>query len=103
VYYLLHALNAELSVFGPLIRVLLWTGQRRGEVAGMSWSELRDLSNENALWEIPGHRTKNKHTHLVPLQPEAQNLLLSLPRVSELVFTTTGETPLSGFGRSRLV
>jgi len=82
-----------------LIRLLLLTGQRRGEVAGMSWGELRDLSSDNALWEIPGHRTKNKHRHLVPLQSEARNLLLGLPRVSELVFTTTGATPVSGFGK----
>ena len=98
-YYMLHALKGEKSIFGPLIRLLLLTGQRRAEVAGMLWCELRDLPNENALWEIPGHRTKNKHSHLVPLTPEAQNLLLGLPRVSELVFTTTGETPASGFGK----
>ena len=97
--YLLHALNAEQSIFGPLIRVLLLTGQRRAEVAGMLWSELRDLSNKNALWEIPGHRTKNKHSHLVPVQPDVQTLLLSLPRVSDLVFTTTGDQPVSGFGK----
>jgi hypothetical protein len=35
----------------------------------------------------------------VPLQSEARNLLLSLPRSSELVFTTTGNTPISGFGK----
>jgi integrase len=56
---------------------LLLTGQRRGEVAGMLWSELRDLSTENAVWEIPGHRTKNKHTHLVPLQPKVRSVLLT--------------------------
>ena len=79
-HYLLQALNAEQSIFGPLIRVLLLTGQRRGEVAGMLWCELRDLSTENAVWEIPGHRTKNKHSHLVPLQSKVRSLLLSLPR-----------------------
>jgi integrase len=98
-YYLLQALGAERSLFGPLIRVLLLTGQRRGEVAGLLWSELRNLSKDNAVWEIPGQRTKNKHSHLVPLPLEAQNILLSLPRVSDLVFTTTGDTPVSGFGK----
>jgi integrase len=97
--YLLRALNGEHSVFGTLIRFLLLTGQRRAEVAGMSWCELRELSNGNALWEIPGQRTKNKHTHLVPLQPEARTLVLNLPRISDLVFTTTGHTPVSGFGK----
>ena len=98
-YYLLQALETELSIFRPLLRILLLTGQRRSEVAGMLWSELRDLSTENALWEIPGRRTKNKHSHLVPLQSEVQKLLLRLPRVSELVFTSTGDTPVSGFGK----
>ena len=100
-YYLLQALEPNMSIFGPLIRILLLTGQRRGEVAGMLWCELRDLSTENALWEIPGHRTKNKHGHLVPFQSEVRKLLLSLPRVSDFVFTTTGDTPVSGFGKAK--
>ena len=70
--YPLQALNAEQSIFGPLVRVLLLTGQRRGEVAGMLWSELRDLSSGNAVWEIPGQRTKNKYSHIVPLHRSAQ-------------------------------
>jgi integrase len=98
-YYLLRALDAEQSIFGPLIRVLLLTGQRRGEVAGMSWSELHDLPTESAIWEIPGNRTKNKRSHIVPLQPETQELLLRMPRVSELVFTTNGAAHVSGFGK----
>jgi integrase len=98
-YYLLRAVDAEKSMFGPLIRVLLLTGQRRGEVAGMTWSELRDLSNENAIWEIPGNRTKNKRSHIVPLQSATKELLLRMPRTGDLVFTTNGHTPVSGFGK----
>jgi integrase len=78
---------------------LLLTGQRRGEVAGMTWSELRDLSNENAIWEIPGNRTKNKRSHIVPLQSATKELLLRMPRTGDLVFTTNGHTPVSGFGK----
>jgi integrase len=51
--HLMHALRAEQSIFGPLIWVLLLTGQRRSEVAGMAWSELRDVDGDNAVWEIP--------------------------------------------------
>jgi integrase len=65
----------------------------------MLWSELRDLNSDNALWEIPRHRTKNNHSHLVPLSRGIRDLLLGLPRVGDLVFTTTGETPVSGFGK----
>jgi len=98
---LVRSLEAERSIFSPLFRVLLLTGQRRGEVAGMQWAELRDLESEVAVWVIPGHRTKNKHSLLVPLPLAVRNLLLTLPRVGDLVFTTTGETPVSGFGKAK--
>jgi integrase len=97
--YLLRALDYEQSLFGPLIWLLLLTGQRRAEVAGMLWSELQDFGSDSPLWEIPGHRTKNKHAHLVPLSPTVCRLLSTLPRVGDLVFTTTGDTPMSGFGK----
>src|SRR5262249_52668115 len=100
--HLLLALEAEQSIFGPLLLILLLTGQRRAEVAGMLWSELRDLDKENALWEIPGSRTKNKQTHLVPLSPLVLAVIRRVPRVSPLVFTTTGRTPVSGFGRAKV-
>src|SRR5262245_56064547 len=92
-YYLKRALNAEHSIFGPLIRVLLLTGQRRNEVAGMLWSELRDVDSENVVWEIPRARTKNKHSHLVRLSRSVLSVLQSLGRIADYVFTTTGDTP----------
>jgi integrase len=98
-HYVLRALEGERSFFGPLLRILILTGQRRAEVAGMLWSELREIDNEAAFWEIPGHRTKNKQTHLVPLSPQVSKLIQSIPRVGALVFTTTGATPVSGFGK----
>ena len=67
----------------------------------MSWNELRDLSGENAVWEIPGNRTKNKRSHIVPLQSDTQQLLSRMPRTSDLVFTTNGKSPVSGFGKAK--
>jgi len=98
---LLRALETQESIFGPLLRALLLTSQRRAEVAGMLWSELHEIESDDALWKIPGHRTKNKQSHLIPLSPAVRDLLLRLPRVSDLVFTTTGETAVSGFGRAK--
>jgi integrase len=46
--------------------VLLLTGQRREEVAGMAWGE---LDRKAALWTIPASRAKNGKAHLVPLAP----------------------------------
>jgi integrase len=47
-----------------IIKLILATGQRSGEVAGIRRSEL-DLTRK--LWSLPGARTKNAHEHSVPL------------------------------------
>ncbi|MCA3741992.1 site-specific integrase [Phenylobacterium sp.] len=58
--------------FGPLFKLLILTGQRRGEVTGMDWAEL-DL--EAGIWRIPGERTKNGQAHEIDLSPEALQVL----------------------------
>ena len=58
-----HALARSRSV-QRIIRLLLATAQRVGEVAGMRKDEL-DLRAR--LWRLPGTRTKNAHPHQVPL------------------------------------
>ncbi|WP_201098133.1 tyrosine-type recombinase/integrase [Thiocystis minor] len=53
------------DLFAAIVQVLMLTGQRREEVAGMRWAEL-DLSG--AIWTLPeGNRTKNHREHMVPL------------------------------------
>ncbi len=54
--------------FSAIIKLLMLTGQREAEVAGMRWAEI-DL--EAATWVIPKERTKNRREHLVDLSPEA--------------------------------
>lgn len=51
-----------------ILRLLLVTGQRRGEVAGARVDELR-LDGNDPNWTIGGERTKNRLTHTVPLGP----------------------------------
>ncbi|MEX0953653.1 MAG: integrase arm-type DNA-binding domain-containing protein [Rhizobiaceae bacterium] len=100
--YLLRALNREPTVMSTVIRILLLTGQRRSEVAGMRWSELNGLHGAEPTWQIPGARTKNGESHLVPLSTPVVELVSAMPRTnSDLVFTTTGETPVSGFGKTK--
>lgn len=90
--------------FGPFIHLLILTGQRRDEIAGMRWSEI-DMAN--ATWTIPGDRTKNGKAHVVPLSPEAISLIEALPRMkdgegdSAFVFSTTGKTAISGFSKAK--
>jgi hypothetical protein len=87
-------------LFAPLLVVLLPTGQRRNEVAGMRRGE---LSDDGATWNIPGSRTKNGHAHIVPLSPLVRELIASVKAKpdSPFIFTTTGATPLSGWSRMK--
>jgi len=84
--------------FGPMFRLLLLTGQRRDEVAAMRWAEV-----DGVMWQIPGERTKNGKPHTVHLADPALLVMAGVPRLagSPFVFTTTGETPASGYSRAK--
>ena len=86
--------------FGPFYRLTILTLQRREEVAGMRWSE---VSQDLRLWTIPGQRMKNGRSHDVHLSEAAAEVLRSIPRIlnSDLIFTTTGKTPVSGYSRAK--
>lgn len=91
---ILHAMSRQ---FAALILLLLLTGQRLREVAGMRWEEI-DLTRGE--WIVPGARTKNKLDHLVPITPQMLAVLLELDPPADglgFVLTTTGRTPISGF------
>lgn len=87
--------------FGEIYRLLILTGQRRCEVGGLPFSEL-DMSNSR--WLIAEGRTKNKREHLVPLVGTAAEIIDALRKVKSnkhLLFTTTGDTPVSGYSNAK--
>jgi integrase len=65
------------DAYGKVVKLLILTGARRGEVGGMRWSEL-DL--ERGLWSLPPERTKNGRPHTVPLMPLAIEIIQSTPQ-----------------------
>lgn len=90
--------------FGPLIRLLILTGQRLREVAELPWAE---LNLPERKWLLPANRTKNGVATLVPLSDPAMSIVTDLPRIKSdagkgkplIAFTTTGDTPVSGFSK----
>lgn len=92
---LVSACRAQPYPFGPYTLLLFATAQRRSEVASMRWSE---IDWDTKTWEIPAERSKNGKPHNVPLSPLAMSILETIPRFagSDLVFTTTGHSPISG-------
>jgi integrase len=69
----------------------------------MRRAELTGLDGDRPTWEIPGERTKNGRPHIVPLAPLALSIIEQRPVIGSdgLMFTSTGQTPISGFTRAR--
>jgi integrase len=89
--------------FNGIVRMLVLTGQRREEVAGMTWAELSGGSAATldlSAWIIPASRAKNGATHIVPLSPPAQDLLREAPRFCDLVFPGL-RGPFNGFSKAK--
>jgi integrase len=87
--------------WGPFVRLLLLTMQRRQEVAEMDWSEI-DLSART--WTLPAERAKNDEAHIVPLTDMAVVELEALhPQARGFVFSTTGKTPVSGYSKAKRI
>jgi integrase len=76
---------------GRVVRFCLATGQRVGEVTGITPAEL-DL--DRRVWSIPAERSKNGHPHTVPLTE------LALSIIDE---ATTHNTTTAKRGRSHLM
>jgi integrase len=91
--------------YGAIVRLLILTGQRRGEVAGMTW---REISEDLGTWTLPGDRTKNGAAHTVPLGREVRELLrAALPEKAdrhasgELVLPGAIGTPFEGWSKAK--
>ena len=107
----LAAIEKKAGALAPVFKLLLLTGQRRSEVAGMRWDELRDLDGVSPIWELPAVRSKNRLAHLIPLSPAAVDIIKAQPRMiyrdgdqniqSAFVFTSTGRTAVTGFSNAK--
>jgi integrase len=90
--------------FGPLVRLLILTAQREGEVAAMRWS---DLDLETGIWTLTGAQTKAKRAHLIPLSAATVEILRALPRFDgcDFVFPahrTSNARSVNGFSKVKV-
>lgn len=86
--------------FGPLVRLLAITGQRREEVALMRW---KDLDFEAEVWRLPREITKSDRAHEVPLSGLTLEVLEATPELGEFVFSSgrRGDQPVSGWSKAK--
>jgi integrase len=87
------------------IRLLMLTGQRRGEIGDLRWREVRDenfIENGAVITGpaivLPPERTKNGRKHIVPLSKPVQTILFARLRGGddEYVFRRKNNGPISG-------
>ena len=110
----MRAADAMGYPFGPFIKLLALTGQRRDEIAGVRWSEIDETEG---VWVLPASRSKNGKAHTVHLSTEAMAVLYDVPRLADvdLVFPATRakrhgvegsdgivRRPISGFSKAKI-
>jgi integrase len=88
--------------YGAVVKLLMLTGQRAGEIAGLQWSEVA-----GAEISLPAERTKNHRPHKIPLSEPAVAIIAAQPRRTasdgkprDLVFGS-GEGPFSGWSKAK--
>jgi integrase len=81
--------------YGTIVKILLLTGQRKAEIAGLRWSEIgKDTIT------LPAERTKNGRPHEVPIAATVRSLLEWRDRHRDLIFGR-GDGPFSGWSKAK--
>jgi integrase len=100
--------DAELSViwnvldgnqYGDILKLLMFTGQRREEIAGLRWSE---INFDKGILELPSSRTKNRRPHQIPMSGAVTAILQAQTKIEnrDLVFGYANG-PFQGWGEAK--
>ena len=84
--------------FGNIVRFLMLTAQRRGEVVNMEWDQYND---KTYLWTIPRENTKSDRQHEVPLSGLAVSTLEDCRHLGIFIFTSMGAKPFENVSRGK--
>lgn len=86
--------------FGPIMELLAYTGQRRGEIGALRWDWI-DLEARTIMW--PASFTKNHRTHVLPYGDRVAAILATLPQQGDYVFPgRTAKAPhFNGWGKCK--
>ena len=66
--------------YARVVKLLVLTGCRRSEIAGMRWSE---FDFYKGTWTLPKGRSKNGLAHTLPLTPPMLEIIDTIPRRDE--------------------
>lgn len=84
---------------GTIVKLLILTGQRRGEIASLRWEF---IDGKNRVMTFPPSITKNGREHRIPYSSMVAAVLENIPNESGLLFPARGkDTPFSGWSKSK--
>lgn len=86
--------------YDRIVRLLMLTGARREEVAGMRWGEIAAHDEGTATWLLPAERSKNHRPHELIL-PAMAVALLPAPRSGRDLIFGEGAGPFSGWSQCK--
>ena len=81
------------DTFGKIVKLLILTGQRKGEITKLTG----DMVREDAI-TLPASLTKNRRQHTFPLGGTMKALLRPVPLENDYFFLASGKaTPFNGY------
>jgi integrase len=92
-----NALDGD-SDYSDIIRLLILTGQRAGEIAGLRWGE---IDFDEGLISLPAARCKNGRAHRFPMSVPARDILKRRPHTRDYVFGV-GEGEFVGWAKCKI-
>jgi integrase len=69
--------------YGPIVSLLILTGQRRSEIGMLQWDW---IDEDKQLITLPSTVTKNRRTHTFPYMEAVEEVLAGVPRINQYVF-----------------
>lgn len=81
--------NAAPEHLKPIIYTAVFTGLRKNNILNLKWSDI-DFENDVITVKVKDRNFDGGRTFSVPVIPALKSILMSLPRVSEYVFTYRG-------------
>ena len=85
--------------YGAIVKLLILTGQRAGEIANLRWSE---IDFDRGIISLPPHRTKNGRPHLIPMSAKVASILEGqIRREGRDIVFGNGQLGFSGFGKAK--
>jgi integrase len=96
--------------FGPAVKLLIVLPMRREEISSLRLDEMDFADSESKagpVWTLPADRTKNGRALRVPLPSLACDVIRATlsspmrPQSCDFLFSTTGETPPSGWTKAK--